>query len=559
MARRQPGAKMQDRTQPKIALVGCGPRGLGALEALATGLPQRDRPLSVDVFDTFATLGAGPNFDPQESPVCRLNIPMRDIEIRPPETSTCGPFGVWLGQAAPGPDAFPQRAELGRYLEARYADLVAHPALSLTHRPQAIEELKNDADGCYLRGDGWFGPYAEVLLTIGQPEVRPDEQLAAWQVHARRSSGELAQAYPARALSERAADWVGRNVAIRGLALSAFDVIRVLTVGQGGRFEHDRYIPSGREPSLILPFSFDGRPPFPKPGTEALDLRFAPSDAESAEFLQAMTRAAVAAPDAARKIIDASLLPVVRRILTETGGDDDSAAIARWLDTEWASPGSQESGGAVDALRHGIAMAEGKCPPGIGYTVGQVWRKWQDEVRQGYNPAETPAETAKLVVGFDEGLKRYSYGLPVSSCHEVLMLTEAGLVDMELSADPEIDLLPAGWLLRTGGRERTADIMVDGVLPSPDLSIVTAPMVAGLLSEGRLCTVAEGLGGTTAADGTVLGTGATPSPGLSFLGRLALGSVIAADSLHDCFGEGSRRWAEGVVGRLGSADVPADP
>jgi hypothetical protein len=27
--------------------------------------------------------------------------------------------------------------------------------------------------------------------------------------------------------------------------------------------------------------------------------------------------------------------------------------------------------------------------------------------------------------------------------------------------------------------------------------------------------------------------------------------VVAADSLHDCFGEASHRWAEGVVDRLG--------
>lgn len=549
---------MQGRTPPRIAVVGCGPRGLGALEALASGLPHGGQPVQVDIFDTFHAPGAGPNFDPEESPVCRLNIPMRDIRIRPPQASNSGSFTAWMGKAAPASDAFPERAELGRYLQARYADLANHPALSLTHRPVRIEAVEKVADGWRLRGEDWMGPYAEVLLTLGQPDVRPDEQLAAWQSHERESAGELAQAYPARALAERADSWAGKAVAIRGLALSAFDVIRVLTVGQGGRFEHDRYVASGREPACILPFSFDGRPPYPKPETDAIDQRFAPTDAESATFLEGMTRAAREVPDAARKIIDAALLPVVRRIQAETGGDDDAVAIARWLDTEWNSPGTQESGGAVEALRDGIAMAEGRRPPSIGYTTGQVWRKWQDQIRQGYNPTETPAGTAKLLVGFDEGLKRYSYGPPLSSSREVLALSEAGIVDLGLSADPEIVLVGAGWSLRTCGRERMADIMVDGVLPSPDLSIVTAPLVTGLISQGRFSAVADGLGGTTAGDGTVLGAGGTASPGLSFLGRLALGSVIAADSLHDCFGEASRRWADGAVARLGSAEIPAD-
>lgn len=545
---------------PRIAVVGCGPRALGALEALAEILPSHARPLVVDVFEPVATPGAGPNFDPSESDVCLLNIPMRDIDLRPPNASKCGGLADWLGDAARNPNAYPTRAELGRYLKARYDDLAAHPALSLSFRTLQAQAVEESGVGWSLRsGDEWFGPYSEVLLTLGQPEVKPDDQLAEWRTHERSSAGVLAQAYPARDLAKRAEEWRGRTVAVRGLALSAFDVIRTLTVAQGGRFEGGRYIASGREPARILPFSLDGRPPFPKPATEEVDAWFDPTEAETADFLHLMTRAAEASPEEARRLIDAALLPVVRRILSERGRNEDDAAVADWLATEWSSPGDQEGGGLIDVLRDGIAMADGQSPCSIGFAVGQVWRKWQNEVRKGFNPAATSPETAERLIGFDESLKRYSYGPPVASSRELAALIEAGIVGPELSADPAITLIEGGWKLTAGDRDATAEVMVDGVLPSPDLSTVTDPLVAGLVEDGRLCAVANGLGCKIAPDGTILGNGDRPSKGLSFLGRLALGSVIAVDSLHDCFGAAPLRWAEAVAERIGPADGAADP
>ena len=93
--------------------------------------------------------------------------------------------------------------------------------------------------------------------------------------------------------------------------------------------------------------------------------------------------------------------------------------------------------------------------------------------------------------------------------------------------------------------------MIDAVLPSPGLTSVTAPLIAGLVRDGDLCTLADGLAARTTEDGSAIGTDGEVVPGLCLLGRLALGSVVAADSLHDCFGASGDRWAEGVVARRG--------
>ena len=533
----------------RIAIVGMGPRGLGALEALRALRCEGDAPIRVDVFDPFPASGAGPNFDPDESQLCLLNIPHRDISIRPPEYSRIGSFANWLPHD-PDPDAFPARADLGRYLEDRYEDLRGQETYRLTRHACRVDALKRDGDGWLLQvSDQWHGPYDEVLLTLGQPKVRPDDQLAEWQQHADGSRGVLAQAYPAARLAEAAAEWSGKSIAIRGMGLSAFDVLRVLTCAQGGRFENGRYIPSGREPERIYPFSLDGKPPFPKPATQEIDERFTPTEAETNAFTDAMAKAAEADVTTAKLLINTAITPVALRVLSDHGAEASADRVLDWLETEWDQPGAQEEDGPLDTLLSGMALAEAKAPPTIGYTVGQLWRKWQDQIRAGYNPAKTPPDTAKALLGFDEGLKRYSYGPPLSASRELLALIEADLVDLALATDPKIETVSDGWALSKGDASATVGVMVDAVLPSPDLGAVRTPLVSQLLDEGRLTPLTEGLSADTAADGRIIDTQGQPALGLCLLGRLALGSVVAADSLHDCFGEASRRWARGVLDR----------
>lgn len=548
--------------QGRLAIVGLGPRGLGALEALVRQATAEGPGLEVDLFDPMSWPGAGPNFAPDQSPLCRLNIPLRAVRPGASPVAGGGPggFADWLGADGGDPDHFPARAELGGYLAARMARLVASgpPGLTLTHRPLAVHGIDMAE-----RGQGWLltdtdgathGPYAEVLLTQGQPDTAPDKQLARWQDHAAASGATLLPAYPADRLLAAAGDWAGRSVAIRGLGLATLDVLRLLTQGQGGRFEGGRYAASGREPARILPFSRDGLAPVPKPATAALDARFQPREDETAAFRQALAQALRQPdPEAALDRLTEALRGPALRILGETGAAPaEAAGLSDWLAQERAAPGSQERRDTTEALRAGIAEAHGHAAPSAGYVLGQLMRHWQDELRMEFNPAPADPEVASAIIGFDEGLKRYSYGPPVEAAEELLVLIEAGLVDPRAADDPDVRLVADGWQLVDEDATARAGVMIDAVLPAPDLDRVTDPLMRGLIEAGRAVPVGAGLGARTCPDARLLDEGGEAQAGLCLLGRLAQGSVIAVDSIHDCFGAAADRWAEGVLARLWS-------
>ncbi|MEQ6201544.1 FAD/NAD(P)-binding protein [Sulfitobacter sp. HNIBRBA2951] len=535
-----------------LAVVGFGPRGLGALEALAIGALSRDVRIKIDVFDTLDAVGAGPNFHPDEDPLCILNIPVRILDIDPPAfmSDHIAPFAQWSATDYHGDD-FPPRADLGAYLEARFAALckAASDVFELTHIKTKARTIGQNGGWMVTTQDGRHGPYDEVLLSLGQPTTKPDPQLQKWTDHAQDHGLDLRPAYPGTALRDAARNWGDKTVAIRGLGLSTHDVLRLLTVGLGGRFDGGRYIRSGNEPRKILPFSRDGLPPAPKPATARIDAMFDPTTSEVESFKAALKKAVNQAPDAAQETICAALIPPTLRILGACDGAQSRDAVQQWLATERENPGAQDIQDTCAALRTTIEMAHQRIAPSAGYVIGQLWRKLQNEIRRGVNSAVLTPETATAIIGFDEGLKRYSYGPPVAASEQLLTLIDDGLVSLQTVDDPDIELTPNGWRLIEGDDDLLAPVMVDAVLPGPDLDSITDPLIKGAMDDGFITPVDDGFGATTLTDGSLVGQDGTAQEGLCLLGRLSLGSVIATDSLHDCFGASTHRWAAGIADR----------
>jgi uncharacterized NAD(P)/FAD-binding protein YdhS len=536
-----------------IAVIGFGPRGLGALEALRVAAKASSARFRIDILDPGDALGAGPNFHPDESPLCLLNIPVRLLDIDPPAPMQrwIAPFDAWPGTSSRG-EAFPPRSDLGAYLTERLEALGAASEAEFRTRclREKATELARDARGWWIStAQGRHGPYDEVLLCPGQPETRPDPQLARWIDHAEARDLTLMKAYPARELASAAAGWQDAQVAIRGLGLSTHDVLRMLTLGLGGRFEGGRYIRSGREPRHLLPFSRDGLPPAPKPASAEIDALYDPTPEEKKALVAALETAVREQPEPALKRICDALVGPVARIVAARGGSQSRADVVAWLAAERDGSAPPETDDTVEALRTTIDMAHDRRAPTTGYVVGQLWRKSQNEIRSAFNSTDVGADTAASLVTFDEGLKRFSYGPPVEASEQLLMLIEDGLVSLRTVDDPDIVLDPSGWRLVEGDDALVARVMIDAVLPSPDLSQITAPLFVDAIEKGLITAVDEGLGARTRPDGSLVTRDGETNAGLCLLGRLSLGSVIATDSLHDCFGASTHRWAEGVLAR----------
>ncbi|UYV39344.1 FAD/NAD(P)-binding protein [Rhodobacteraceae bacterium D3-12] len=539
---------------PRLAIIGFGPRGLGALEALMRH--WGNAPLQIDIFDPASDPGAGPNFALDEPALCLLNIPLRAIDLPSPPGTAFPDAQSRLAERHDDANAFPPRADLGVYLSDRLNHLLRHLPATITitfhgTKAQALAPCSSAHMQWNVTADNQtHGPYTEVLLTQGQPATAPDEQRLSWQDHAASSGAIFTAAYPAKALLTAAQGWHGKSVAIRGLALSAFDMIRLLSSGLGGSFANGTYHPSSREPARILPFSLDGRPPAPKPATGALDASFDPPRHTTTRFRAACQTGVMNTPSAALDTLTAPLADAAKAVLARLGEPTGLTAIEDWLMTERESPGAQEAATPRDFLELSIAMAEGTRPPSIGYAVGQIWRKWQGILRTAYLSRSLAGDTAGALTGFDDALKRYSYGPPIRAAHELQGLIRHGLVDLRAVKDPDITLTTDGWSLEEGNDTLRADIIIDAVLPGPDLQQITDPLICGLRSSGHLTPLASGLAAATHPNGQALGRDGSTQTGLCVLGRMTQGSTIAVDSIHDCFGPATRLWAADAAQRL---------
>ncbi|MBQ1068464.1 FAD/NAD(P)-binding domain-containing protein [Micromonospora sp. D75] len=271
----------------RICIVGAGPRGLSVLERLCAQ-ERHDRAcasLTVHVVDPAAP-GAGAVWRTDQSrllltntvasqitvytdPSCRLAGP---IEPGPSlyewarSVASAGPWGALdpdvLDEArALGPDDYPTRAFYGHYLRASFRRIVrrAPPHVSIRcHRSRAVASADTSGvpggpQGVRLADGTRLHHLDAVVLALGHAAARLDPRQARTASLSRvHGLTYLPQANPADVdLGHIPA---GAPVLLRGLGLTFFDHLILLTVGRGGSFTEEsgrlRYRPSGAEPRL---------------------------------------------------------------------------------------------------------------------------------------------------------------------------------------------------------------------------------------------------------------------------------------------------------------------
>ncbi len=569
-----------------IAIVGLGPRGLFAAECFTAALNDRDTSehWELALFDDSGFPGSGPHYAPNQSPLNLLNIPLREVPLEariessgyvdlPEFPSFCDWQSEYSIEDSNGLDVFPSRACIGQYLQARFHSWLAawrsSGKVRLSH--STIVRVDWTVSGvsivdseCIKHDD-----LCHVLLTIGHQPVKLDSSLAQWRHYADDNPPLVLveRPYPTdRFFSDSI--FSKRTVALRGMGLSMIDTVKALCEGRGGVFETAtdtqsglRYIASGDEPSQLLPFSLDGLPMTPKPANESVDRLFQ-LNADDKKLLAKTLSLANLCSDG-DQLRDAVIETVAEisarccqrldhRCLSHRTAIDLTSLISQWL-----HDGSirhqfivSHDVDTASAMQSYLDMARGDAPISVDYVVGQVWRHCQ---KTFYRKLAFISEGTDLLIPFinlDQRLKRYAFGPPVDSTRRLLALVECGLIKFGIADDPDIIMGDGGWILQDDSHRTATDVMINTVLASSDLSDVCSPLVIQLYEERLLNPASDKFGALIARDGTVLDTEFNRNKRVAFVGRLAIGSIVEADALMECFGTQLEDWASSLVSRM---------
>ena len=571
---------------PTVAIIGCGPRGLSALESLYSVASASDIVPNVIVFERTEHPGAGQVWDPEQSQCNWLNVSERAVDIPQRKEIRIMDFIIpefpnfqrWIGyfekeHPETEPDKFGMRVQLGEYLSQRFRSIadVLEKLGVMTYIEGEVDyaDVKDDHVIINILGGKSFTSN-EAVLTIGHQPIEFDEQLAQWQNRAIQLDGvELfTQPYPLNRILKSKGLSPESSVAIRGFGLAMMDVVRALTQGRGGTFKilnketrKMQYLPSGQEPKSILPFSLDGLPMASKPVNKKIDMYYVPSK-EQLERYKTSVHEAIhkgEVPQTTAFLIDA-IAPLVSQkflALNEKALEHDlTEGEIQSVAKSWLLDGNYEHEfilskkiPAEKTMERFVGMANGTEKVSLDFCSGHVWRHCQPTMYDLISFAPLSDELIAEIVALDERLKRYSYGPPIDSLQQLLALIRASILSFDFVKDPEIELSEKGWQIGKEGKRQIANIMVNSVLDAPQILKVVSPLPKSLLNESEVEPLHDDLGIRTDETGLVETENDNGKNRIAVLGRLAKGTLIGVDAIAECFGKRSRLWAEGFRDR----------
>ncbi|KAI0844698.1 FAD-NAD(P)-binding-domain-containing protein [Daldinia vernicosa] len=275
-----------------IAIVGAGPRGTSVLERMCASVPYIIAPdvhLTIHMIDPFPP-GAGSVWRTDQPAQLIMNTITSQMTMYTDQSVTCsGPIRpgpdlhTWQMHATGGPKLGPNecapRALYGQYLRWAFDQIKVHDkdkVKIVVHTARAVS-LNDESDGRQVltlsTGDSLPGLSA-VVLAQGHLPLIPSPRQQELTIYAEQNR--LCYIPPAKPADvDLSSINPNQPVLLRGLGLTFFDYVALLTEGRGGRFEHTtsgyRYIPSGSEPRIYagsrrgIPYVARGdnkRPPY---------------------------------------------------------------------------------------------------------------------------------------------------------------------------------------------------------------------------------------------------------------------------------------------------------
>lgn len=467
----------------RVAVVGAGPRGLWAAEALMERARQRGASIELVVFSDVALeeVSAPGAFGASVPREWVLNAPKRIVRTQ-------------LGELDPGnrlDGDFPSRRVVGAHLESSWRALEAHlpPECSFEFRVQRVESVAPDGEGVVVDGER----FAEVLIATGHAHDWPGSLAHADFGDVR----VVAPVYPAKNLDAV----TGEDVAlVRGAALTFIDVVKVARA------------------KVFYPVTRTGRFMEVKAHLDATQ------SAAVKPRVDAASRAILACEglDELRAI----LADCAAAILAVAGGEGTEADIRAVL------RGEDFGGDPVTELRTSLAAARGERPWTPALALAAAFRDTYDALIERASFGGRDTLGGADFHAFTRTMERVAFGPPADSAEMLLNLIDAGRVRTDLMTRGGEDL---GELAREIG----ATVIIDAVLAPP--GVVEGTLVGDLVEQG----VGTRYGETNALhvdrDGTLIG-----QRHIAAAGRMNEGLILGHDTLKRTDHDVVERWADRV-------------
>jgi uncharacterized NAD(P)/FAD-binding protein YdhS len=592
-----------------VAVLGAGPRGASVVERLVAN--AGGEALRIEVVDPYPP-GPGRIWRPDQPGHLLMNTLAGQATLFTDDTIGCA------GPVVPGPDLYewarivaveghedaavvaearrltpwshPTRSFQGHYYAWFFERVLAtapasvriavhrHRATGLRDRPDGRQEVLLDGGAAPLVADA-------VVITVGHVDLVPD-----------RGERELAAAGPRYLPPAHPPEWdltplrPGEPVLVRGLGMNFFDLMSLLTIGRGGRFEGApgglRYRPSGREPVLWVG-SRRGVPYRGKPVYGSLPPVYPPRFFDSAAVVRLRAAGAVdfrvdVWPLMARDALLAhyQTLHEVRpaataleidafgdRLAEAAWGPEVDAAVARAV----PDPLDRLDLAALDDPLGGLSFVDRDALGAwmldfLRRDVAEARLATRSPVKAAANSLGTARNWLRVLVA-DGGVAGGSYrrdllgwfqgfaaalfsGPPTRRVEELVALTEAGLVGYVgagMTVAPDGDAF-AGASPGVGGPPLRAGALVEARLPEPDLARTADPLLRAMVAAGQARPYRMGDPGgppfvTGGLDVTTDGYRVVAADGTAHPARFALGIPIESVRFGTALGAAPRAGA----------------
>lgn len=586
----------------RIAIVGGGPKGLYGLERLLAELnltPSPRPPVEIHLLNRTPFFGPGDIYRPDQPKYLLMNFSNGHVDMwsrntTPPVASPALNFSEWLEtQNLPGlssdPRNYTPRSVTGAYLADGFNAISnACPDGIILHAHVAeVTGLRTLANAFELQTSSNAVnqkvrdlSFHWILVCTGHPRHTPDQEGRAFQHFAKKKPNVhyVDFVYPVseKLQSVRPAT----RVAIKGLGLTFVDTVLALTEGRGGTFVTGpqgrlRYVPCGREPAVLIPFSRSGLPMIPRGITYGLP-------ACRLNFFNISKL-----PRDAPLDFDRQIWPLLRmdmlfayydvifrnRSLTLQRNRDEHRLNDQIEQFHAAHPGAERFDPidlfqpfappdtlhrhTLDFMRRAVAgakLGERKSPL---IAAAAVWRHATPLFAKIYRfGGLTPASHRSFLANHAGHFNRLAFGPPIVNMQKIIAIAEAGLLDFNFAQNPSVipDAVSGRFALHHAEHPDitiACDVLIDARIPKSSLKKDASPFFRTLLETDILREFSNAGFAPGCVDidpeGNAIGNNGIPNKQLTFYGTPTEGITWDNDTLSRSHNDFASAWAKRVA------------